>query len=132
MPDDPAASDRAELERLRRAAGGDESSLLQTRLELLAARDAVIGLEAEAGRLRAELAELEELSREYRGQRDHYDGLRRQHEARASALEDQVLGLQRLVAHLEVRVQRYDRVAESAPGRVVRAMLRPFRSPAPR
>lgn len=53
-PDDPAA----EVDRLRELVGPSEQSYVDLRHELLAARDAVRGAEAELGNLRGQIAEL--------------------------------------------------------------------------
>ena len=55
--DDPAAL-RAEIDRLRELVGPSEQSYVDLRQELLAARDAVRGAQAELGGLRGQVAEL--------------------------------------------------------------------------
>ena len=56
--DDPAAL-RAEIDRLRDLVGPSEQSYIDLRRELLAARDAVQGAEAELGVHRGRIVELE-------------------------------------------------------------------------
>jgi hypothetical protein len=55
---------RAEVERLRELVGPSEASYVKLKMDLLSARDAVIGAEAEAGLLRGRIRSLEaELTR---------------------------------------------------------------------
>jgi hypothetical protein len=58
-PDSDQESMHAELERLRAMVGPSEESYIELRLDVLAARDAVIGAEAEVGAQRAYVLALE-------------------------------------------------------------------------
>lgn len=72
MPDETIDELRAEVERLRALVGPSELSYVELQQDLLAARDAARGAEAEAGVLRGRTVELEVALARARQDQDHF------------------------------------------------------------
>ena len=88
---------RAEVARLRELLGPDEASYVKLRLDVLGARDAAIGAEAEAGRLKAYCQALE--AQMVRMQRDH-EWLRDRVIVRVRALRGKAPSVDKIVGRL--------------------------------
>ena len=88
---------RAEVTRLRELVGSDEKSYVQLRLDVLAARDAALGAEAELGALKAYNlaleAEVTRLTRDFEWFREKIIGTARR-------LQQQRPAVQRVVGRL--------------------------------
>lgn len=96
----------------RPAAGLDEEAI-ELGVKYLAARDAVVGLEAEVGVLRRRIVELED---QLAGARSANEELARQAEVQWARAEE-----------LEITSRHFHTLAWSPPGRVARVLFRPFR-----
>ena len=94
-------------------AGGISAEAIDYGVRFLAARDAVVGLEAEVGVLRSRIDDLE----------DQLDAVKGANQLLADQAEAQLARAN----ELEITSRHFHALAWSAPGRVARLLFRPFR-----